>query len=537
MLKVTVPTGENIAKMAKEATKGRSLRKVVNLFEDSNAYLPVIALEACVESGRTYQAYKRGGFDEARERITEEFSGAVFWLGGIPAFNYLFNKFGKKALKLPKEPFSIASDNIRKPLPNFLAKMKSLGNNVTSSQIAKFKIAQTIAGVIVVNSFIGFVVPKINQAITRWYHKNKKTEINPKTFEMTQAERAQSELMAAAALTKPRQSLMSGFYEKAEDEKRRPNPVSFGMNPQHLLNIANTCENSRNFKLLSVDAGTVSGRTISARNNDERCEIAIRDLGSIYFYMFNAPNLNRWLNQAEQNGRKTRLNSLGAKYTSDYLTSIVSDKSNNLTIDEMKEALLGDSKAVVPESITKKIAKGRISLDDFNTLLKQNVSESEYNNISSIAKKMSELQPKIKDTAILTEGQVRDIFKGGAINNPDFLKELYKISLGDDVFDAFKFVHQSKIETVKSDVEFFIDEMITNAKKKNITELSEDIIRKAQKSNLRKNALNIGVGFAVSALFLSTLIPKIQYAFTKWRTGSNAFPGTKDLDKDVKKSK
>ena len=38
---------------------------------------------------------------------------------------------------------------------------------------------------------------------------------------------------------------------------------------------------------------------------------------------------------------------------------------------------------------------------------------------------MSELQPKIKDTAILTEGQVRDIFKGGAINNPDFLKELY----------------------------------------------------------------------------------------------------------------
>ena len=46
-----------------------------------------IALEAFVESGRTYQAYKRGGFDEGRERITEEFTGAVFWLGGVKTFN------------------------------------------------------------------------------------------------------------------------------------------------------------------------------------------------------------------------------------------------------------------------------------------------------------------------------------------------------------------------------------------------------------------------------------------------------------------
>ena len=43
----------------------------------SNGFLPVIALEAFVEGGRTYQAYKRGGFDEARERITEEFSGKL----------------------------------------------------------------------------------------------------------------------------------------------------------------------------------------------------------------------------------------------------------------------------------------------------------------------------------------------------------------------------------------------------------------------------------------------------------------------------
>ena len=38
----------------------------------SRGLAPLILLEACVEAGRTYQAYQRGGFDEGRERITEE---------------------------------------------------------------------------------------------------------------------------------------------------------------------------------------------------------------------------------------------------------------------------------------------------------------------------------------------------------------------------------------------------------------------------------------------------------------------------------
>lgn len=43
-----------------------------------------------------------------------------------------------------------------------------------------------------------------------------------------------------------------------------------------------------------------------------------------------------------------------------------------------------------------------------------------------------------------------------------------------------------------------------------------------------KNAFNWGLGFAVSAAFLSTFIPKIQYWITRKVTGSNAFPGTAD---------
>ena len=88
----------------------------------SDGFVPVIALEAFVEAGRTYQAYKRGGFDEARERITEEFSGAVFWLGGVTALNWLFEKLGQKLLGLPNKNVDIAHDQTRNPLKKYLAK-------------------------------------------------------------------------------------------------------------------------------------------------------------------------------------------------------------------------------------------------------------------------------------------------------------------------------------------------------------------------------------------------------------------------------
>ena len=49
--------------------------------------VPLIMLECFVTGGRTLQAYDRGGFEEARERFTEESIGAAFWFGGVKMFN------------------------------------------------------------------------------------------------------------------------------------------------------------------------------------------------------------------------------------------------------------------------------------------------------------------------------------------------------------------------------------------------------------------------------------------------------------------
>ena len=49
--------------------------------------------------------------------------------------------------------------------------------------------------------------------------------------------------------------------------------------------------------------------------------------------------------------------------------------------------------------------------------------------------------------------------------------------------------------------------------------------------NLVLSGLNFTAGFAVAAIFLSTLIPKFQYWVTRLKTGKDEFPGTYELEK------
>lgn len=495
----------------------------------SNGFLPVIALEAFVEGGRTYQAYRRGGFDEARERITEEFSGAVFWLGGVTALNSLFEKLGQKILKLPAISVDTASDNVRNPLANFIKFEKTKNNaEILEKTMAKFKFVKVISSVLIANAFIGFVLPKINQAITRSYHRKdnaKQTQTQNNTPEF-------------AFNKKPS---MSEFAQTKEENDKKKD-VTFGLN---LLSIANKFENDRNYKLLSVDAGTASGRAFSARNNDERVEILFRDLSSIYFYMFNMPNINRWLNQLEQNGNGTRLDASSAEFSTQYMEEYLNDCKKEylkihpeekatynakVSVDKFRKDMLGEEREI-PQSLKDKF-EGKnikiITLDKFKEELKNIVPQKDLKTFEETAEKMSQLQPQLKGSSILTEGQVKDILRGGHINNPEFLQEFFKNRFGENFMSKYKYVAQSELDGYKKELVDYVNNVIEMARKKNSGEITRQLLQKASKRNLLLNAINWGTGFVTSALFLSTLIPKMQYYITKIRTGSSAFPGTNE---------
>ncbi len=483
-----------------------------------------LLLEGFVESGRTYQAYKRGGFDEGRERITEEFTAAVFWLGGIKSFNALNDKIGKRVLGMRTASFDLGHDKSRDSLANFLHTEVSKKTKMpfTENQLARFKAAKLITSIIMANSMIGFVVPKLNQAITRYYHRNDVSNI-PGTQNVP--EQAQMPLVQRVSMDK--------FLEDKEPKKK---DISFGAGSSPLLSLAFNLENNTTWQLLSTDVGTVGGRTISARNNNERREILLRDLTSLYFYMFNMPCMNRWMNMIQQKGRGTRADSMNAAYTKDLMVDIVRDKGGKISPKELEELMFG-KEYTLPEAVKNEFKDGFMNIEEFKAKIPSLVPADQTAKYTEIAEKMAKLQPAVKGIERITTVQAEKVFKGGYLNNPDFLKELYEVSYGKNkktglanFLNPYKFISAESIETADEDLKLFIKRIIEKAEKSG-KDITADILEKASKTNFRTNVLNWGTGFVISALFLSTLIPKIQYWMTKRLTGSNSFPGTEQFRK------
>ena len=168
----------------------------------------------------------------------------------------------------------------------------------------------------------------------------------------------------------------------------------------NLLSLANKFESNRNYKLLSVDVGTASGRAISARNNDERVEILFRDLSSIYFYMFNMYCMNKWLNKIEQKGNPTRLDPVSADFATKYMQSCVDEVgtassesvAKSVDLGTFRKEMLGEN-AEIPEAIRAKLQGEKIkimNLDEFKALLKADEKYgARFEELSKIADKMS----------------------------------------------------------------------------------------------------------------------------------------------------
>ena len=496
--------------------------------------VPLIMLECFVTGGRTLQAYKRGGFEEARERCTEESVGAAFWFAGVKMFNHINDRIGKKILNLPTADFDADKDGVRDPLKNFLhddklnklkakaeGKTGKLIQNLTKKQIAVFKTLKIGSSILLANILVGLVVPKINQHITAVYHK--------KHFEDKNKQEEQ-----ISPIGNP--LTMDRFMQKSE--KRQ---VSFGaINYNTLLSVANKFENDPTYQLLSTDVGIAGGRAVSSRNEHERTEVLFRDLSSIYFYMFNMPNINRWLNQIED-GRKTRLDPVAAKQVTDALNSILAENQGKMSVKDFASKALGDNSNIgfIDKELLQKFDHHKtITLEAFKDYLKNHkrLSPESITKYTTLAEQMSKLQPEIEGIALLTKNQIKDIFREGIINRPDFLQNIFGVATQGDFTNKYKFVNYKELTSLKEDIYEYVSKIVDKAAKKGV-DITSDILKKACRENFIKNTFNWGMGFATSAIFLSTLIPKMQYWITKMTTGQDKFPGTADYSNEKKKTK
>ena len=477
----------------------------------SDAMAPIIGLEATVTGGRTIQAQKRGGKDEARERLIEETTGAVVWLGGVKVINdYVGDPILKK---LFGGNFDVGTDKVlRTPFDNFMKKNPPKG--FSPKTVAIIKGIKVLASVLIADAFIGLVVPPLNQKLTKNIAKKKAIA--------NQAEQATE-----------------------NNKESSKNPSFKGGGGLGAINaFTNAIENTNTGKLLSTDAGLVSGRMYSARNNEERKEIAIRDIGSIYFYMWAQGHVGNLLNYAES-GRFTRLNPTTANILDEHLAKFIESKGGEMSVEEFKNAVLGKNPADIklPDGIKFESAElGKMTkfMDKFRskpTEPLQAVKVSELKNIKELKgiwtriEEMSKLQPLRQGEAVITKQQIIDAMNIAEINDPKLLDKAFTEFTGGASKDEYKFVSNKKLYNLKADMENYVKDLCKGAKDGKI---NKQALQKMKNKNLTYSGINFAAGFAVAALFLSTLIPKFQYWYTRKTTGKNEFPGTYDLDEQVK---
>ncbi len=564
-------------------------RKFVTSLDKKGAILPVILLEATVTGGRTYQAYKRDGFVEARERVTEESLGAIFWLFGATIFGKLFDKLGQKFLKIPKDMPDVGKDKVRVPFNNYINNIIRRVPGMTPEKLAKieknlavYSVGKTFASLITACLFIGYVVPKMNQGITKYIFgrmnakdPNNEKAPNPYTNKLTIKD-ARNIFSAKGVSINAVENFKANNDSPVLNQKKTP---SFKGGADSLLRIVQNFEEDAIWKLLGTDVGTVSGRTINARNNDERVEIMFRDLVSIPFYVFTMPAIVAFMNKKDTfKGLNTKLNPMSAMEVHNSLIQRMSDMKqgngiNEMTPEQFKKFALGkelntEEINLLKESFPNKKQPGVkrvffglipqkekevyeiIKLEDFEKNIDKYITnKTKAGILKQRAREMSKMQPLKDGVAILTDTQGRDVLEGGFVKSPEFLKGVLNRIFEKDIIDinsekslskvknplnnSYKYIPLSDIEDRRKRVIDYVQAIIDDAKN-NKTNVTWDSMLKMNKRNMRRNGLFMAVAMGVSALFLSTIIPKVQYYITYLRTGKNSFPGTENMEQPKK---
>jgi len=484
---------------------GNLIGKTITSMTMPGAKAPVVALECAVVGGRSRQAYKRGGVEESRERVIEETTGSLVWLWGVELFNKLGNKAISYFLKNGKKDasFDVGQDALRKPFNNFMKNKVLNPKNLSERKLSALKFGNAVLSVLAANYIIGFIVPPLNHKITDYFSAKDKGHIVP--------------VPHVYLGDTPPKTKFDEFKEKVtnkEENNTQGNPNFKG----GINTFTNFIENTTTGQLLSTDLGVIGGRSYNARKKEEKVEIVIRDGGSIYFYMWSQDHIRAGLNKLES-GRWTRLDPSTVNITHEHMANMFSEPNATMTVEEFRKAMKGNNADIdMSRFFTPK--QEAITLEHFKSI--------ETNpEIQAKALEMSKLQPKQLDTSVLSRGQVRGVYQQGELNNPELLKKAFENYTGGASSDPHKYVKYQKLEKLKGRMVDYVDD-ICKAAEKNGGVVDMKLLNKMKQKNMMFNGINFAVGFAISALFLSTLIPKFQYWVTKKMTGVDAFPGTYD---------
>lgn len=258
-----------------------SLINIVSALGNNNSIYPLLVRDCGIENlakcALTYkQNAKESKFiarEATRERIIDEYSTSIIWLGGIPLMEKLMDKFIKKFGLSPKINLKLFNEtesqginlNIKKfknTAPEIVSQLEKVKNNKTLYQ--NLQAAKFFATTAIPIAIMGFVLPKLNFLYTK------------------------------KKLNKIRSSNTIPFKAQTMDEFMRNTRKDKNLSFCGLEKIANM---SQLQKMMILDGGLTVGRVKTGRNKSEKAELAFKMAGMCYLNYLAPKKIEKLLNK------------------------------------------------------------------------------------------------------------------------------------------------------------------------------------------------------------------------------------------------
>lgn len=244
-----------------------SITGIISAIGNTSSIYPLIVRDCCIEvPSKIYITRKENlkesrtkANDATREKIIDEYFTSACWLGGIPLTEKIADKFIKRkgynpnvGIKLLKQEtyqgLEYNIDKFKKLAPEAIKDLEKIKNN--KNVFEKFNAKKFAAAILIPVAIMGFILPKLNFALTSYIksrRKNKTNGINQTSSQIS----------------------MTSF---AGNKKQ----INFTGNWVSSLANLRTVD-----KMAITDGGLTIGRVSTSRNKEEGCVNGFRMIGSM----------------------------------------------------------------------------------------------------------------------------------------------------------------------------------------------------------------------------------------------------------------
>lgn len=260
-----------------------TITNIISAIGNNSSIYPLLVRDCCIEAPSKILIARRENSKESqikandatREKIIDEYATSAIWLGGIPAVEKLADKYISKKGYNPNVNIKLFGEgkkegsSLVQGIEYNIKKFSQYSNKDVQDAVAdlikvrdnkavyeKFLTKKFAAATIIPTLIMGFVLPKLNFALTRKVKENRNTQLplNVPTKSFTSLNRTK----------------FSDFYEKQNKD------IAFTGGLTSTIASLRTVD-----KMAMSDGGLTVGRVSTSRNKEEGYANAFRMIGSM----------------------------------------------------------------------------------------------------------------------------------------------------------------------------------------------------------------------------------------------------------------